>query len=159
MSAKRIDPHARFLAAVEYDTNGGCWLWSKGTASNGYGTLWINGRTLSAHRFSWERTYGPVPLSEGYHGTCVLHKCDVRACVNPQHLFLGSMGLNNEDRDAKGRHRAPRGELSGMRKLSYADVEEIKRWRGRASQREIAKLFNISQPNVSLILSGKAWKV
>lgn len=157
MPAHRIDPEVRFLSSIEFDTNGGCWLWSRPPASTGYGTLWMGGRNVSVHRYSWERAHGPIPQGAGYHGNCVLHKCDVRACVNPDHLFLGTAGENNRDRDLKGRHRGPRGEINGRRKLSGAEVAAIRSLHGNASQREIARKFGVSQPAVSMIMTGKAW--
>jgi len=84
-------------------TETGCWLWEK--AGNGrYGDFQlskINGKRLrmSAHRFSYELHYGPIPK-----GMSVLHKCDVTMCVNPDHLTLGTQDDNMKDMVKKGRH-------------------------------------------------------
>lgn len=81
----------------------GCWLWTGarqnrgGRAGGGYGL--IDGKN-HAHRVSWELTHGPIPP-----GMCVLHKCDVKHCVNPEHLFLGSPAQNTRDMLIKRRNR------------------------------------------------------
>lgn len=79
------------------EPNTGCWLWLGGTQAAGYGFFKHAGDT-TAHRSSWILYRGPIP--EGLH---VLHKCDVRQCVNPDHLFLGTQVDNMKDMAAKGR--------------------------------------------------------
>ena len=76
-----------------------CWLWLAGKNKDGYGKVKIHGRSLQAHRVSWEIHHGPIPA-----GLNVLHRCDNPACVNPAHLFVGTALDNNRDRDAKGRN-------------------------------------------------------
>ena len=77
---------------------GGCWLWIPRERCSGYGRVnGLPGRPL-AHRVSYEIHSGPVPV-----GLFVLHKCDVRDCVNPKHLFVGTRSDNMKDMHAKGR--------------------------------------------------------
>jgi hypothetical protein len=78
----------------------GCWIWKKALMASGYGCLRIDKKTFSAHRLSWEIHNGPVP--DGKH---VLHTCDVRSCVSPYHLFLGSNSDNIADSAKKGRRK------------------------------------------------------
>lgn len=78
----------------------GCWLW-KGTRNmKGYGTIKKDRKTYRAHRVSWELHNGPIP-----EGKQVLHKCDMRSCVNPDHLYLGTNIENVRDKMVRGRHR------------------------------------------------------
>jgi len=77
----------------------GCWLWTGAHSGFGYGVLRINHRNVFTHRISWELHIGPI--KKGQH---VLHKCDVPACVNPEHLFLGTLQDNSVDMMQKLRH-------------------------------------------------------
>ena len=79
-----------------------CWLWTASIVGNGYGGFSLDGQMRRAHRVAWELTFGPVP--DGYQ---VLHKCDVRPCVRPDHLFLGTHTDNLRDAAAKGRVGKP----------------------------------------------------
>ena len=93
----------RFWEKVDKNTPSGCWEWRSSTKGNGYGSFFTHtppeGRKChGAHRFSWQLTNGPIP-----DGLCVLHKCDNRICVNPEHLFLGDYKDNMRDCATKGR--------------------------------------------------------
>ena len=83
----------------------GCWLWTGAIKSNGYGHIGSEGpggylKVRTTHRVSWELHFGPIPA-----GLLVLHRCDVRNCVRPDHLFLGTHTDNMLDCIAKGRDR------------------------------------------------------
>lgn len=104
-ATKSVDPVARFSTRYRADPVTGCWNWQRATDGHGYGVMHVNGRQQKMHRFSFELANGPIPDGDGYHGACVCHRCDNPACVNPAHLFLGSMDDNVKDMMAKGRHR------------------------------------------------------
>ena len=141
-----------------------CWVWTGGTLS-GYGQLRIGStldgsrRMVRAHRLSWEIHFGPVPEGEGYHGTCVLHRCDNRACVRPDHLFLGSNRDNSLDMLAKGRGNKSRGERQHLAKLTEKQVREIRKRKAAGEfLREIAPDYGVSLRTVSLICRREIWK-
>jgi hypothetical protein len=82
-----IDPEAR------------CILWMASRNASGYGQVRWQGRLWLTHRAAWLAKHGPIPL-----GLCVLHRCDVRPCINPDHLFLGTQKDNMADLAAKRGH-------------------------------------------------------
>lgn len=79
------------------EPNSGCWLWIASVNNDGYGFFGMGGRTMSAHRASWILHRGAIPK-----GKYVLHKCDVRQCVNPDHLYLGTQFDNMRDASIRG---------------------------------------------------------
>lgn len=99
-----------------------------------------------AHRFSWEIHFGEIP-----EGMFVLHECDNKLCVNPNHLFLGNHIDNAVDYVEKGYRR--------ISKLSIEDAREIRKLyaAGQNTQRDLAKTFNVSQPNISRIISNQVF--
>jgi hypothetical protein len=102
VSRRFLDPIARIESRIERIPIAGCWIYLGCMGSKtGYGALSVNGREMMAHRASYLAYRGPIP-----NGLCVLHRCDVRSCVNPEHLFLGTKRDNTQDMMAKGR-RAP----------------------------------------------------
>jgi len=132
------------------EPNSGCHLWLASTAG-GYGRLRIGNGSFSAHRLAWELRHGPVPS-----GLFVCHKCDVRSCINPDHMFLGTNAENNADMNRKGRHVACPGERNGCARISKADAIAI--YRATGLQRLIAERFNVSCQLVSAIKCGVAWR-
>jgi hypothetical protein len=84
------------------DAQTGCVLWTGCRDSSGYGKLKMAGKLWSPHRASWVAARGPIP-----DGLFVCHKCDVRTCINPDHLFLGTHAENMADRVAKLRRTTP----------------------------------------------------
>ena len=132
---------------------GKCWIWTAAKMRHGYGMIavkWIKRRAEGAHRASWVMANGPIP-----NKLHVLHKCDNRPCVNPSHLFLGTKKDNMIDAVKKGRVHL--GELHGMTKLTWKDVNVIRSLSAFFPQSKIARQFSSSQSTVSNILSRKTW--
>jgi DNA-binding CsgD family transcriptional regulator len=141
----------RFFEKVEKTDS--CWNWKASKNSKGYG-LFNYKKVMTAHRFSWERINGKVP-----EGLCVLHRCDNRKCVNPDHLWVGTQLENIADRDAKGRQICPSGESNGNSILKEEQVIEIRKLNsGGVSYYKIAPMFNISERTVSQICRRLTWK-
>ena len=105
--AGAIPPYQRFLKSYCVCPDTGCWLWEGAKYQNGYGWLKVFGKVVSAHRFSYELHKGSIP--EGMH---ILHSCDVRHCVNPDHLRVGTHQENM--REAAERGRMPTGDQHPM---------------------------------------------
>lgn len=89
----------QLLAKVEYDTNGGCWLWSGYQFDLGYGGMRHEGETQYAHRLAYRLWVGPIPPERPH----VCHRCDVRSCIRPDHLFVATHAENMADMVRKGR--------------------------------------------------------
>jgi hypothetical protein len=128
----------------------GCWEWVGGRASGGYGGFCVNGKTQKAHRVSYEAYKGKIPK-----GMVVRHTCDNPACINPDHLIIGTQKDNVADREARGR-RDVRGEQVGTSKLTEKDVLEIKT--SEESSTVLAKRYGVDKTNIWAIRSGKSWK-
>jgi hypothetical protein len=143
----------KFMARVRQDPVTGCWLWTAHISGDGYGCANFSHQQRKAHRLAWQLFRGKIPIRK-----IVCHKCDVRACVNPDHLFLGKPAENAADMKRKGRSRS--GEKSPSCKLSAETVLKIKallaedRW----YMTEIARQFGISHQTVSDIKKGKRWQ-
>jgi hypothetical protein len=97
----------RFEKKIERIPIAGCWLWTGCVGNQGYGEMKGPARLkLATHRVAWELYVGPVP-----DGKCVLHRCDIRCCVNPSHLFIGDLAENARDMWRKGRGSDPPGAI------------------------------------------------
>ncbi len=131
-----------------------CWLWQGSLDKKGRGRIRVNGRLDRPHRISYLIYEGPIP-----EGKCVCHRCDVPACVNPNHLFLGTKGENNTDRNKKGRTRTGdfRGEKGPAAKLTEEQVLEIRRLYPKLSQSQLAQKFGVCQMTISWIVRRKRW--
>lgn len=145
----------RFWDKVEITD--GCWIW-KACKHHGYGILHRNKRNdgpISAHIFSWMLHNGPIPI-----GMCVLHNCpggDNRACVRPNHLWLGTRGDNN--RDTHQKRRTAVGEMLPQTKLKPANIPTIRELiDNHVTHREIAKNYGVSISAIAQIAVGKSWK-
>lgn len=136
-----------------------CILWSGPT--NGWPGYGKCGKEY-AHRRAWEIANGPIPP-----GKWILHKCDVRLCVNPAHLFLGDASENALDAFRKGRRVSPfktmqpmRGARNPKARLLWGDIEVLRDIyeSGAATQVQLAEMFGLKQPTVSKILRYETWK-
>jgi hypothetical protein len=153
------NPEEKFWEKVNKTDS--CWLWtaSKRTTdrTGGYGKFATGRRnkqtTYMAHRFSWVLENGPIP-----DGLDVLHHCDNRLCVNPDHLFLGTQQDNMDDMIAKG--RSAKGEKNPHAILTEDIVMQIReaiRVR-QGTLADVARLFGITYVSLQAIYHRRNWK-
>lgn len=158
-----------FWAKVE--KSDGCWLWHGAIGERGYGAFRIRKprKTMRAHRIAYFLKHGELPA-------LLMHSCDVRRCVNPEHILNGSPALNTADMMSKGRHRVgkglcgdlnparlhpellPRGEKHGRATITEANVLLLLADRVLgASLGTLAERYNVRRDTVWRIISGKSW--
>lgn len=144
----------RFWAKVDKSAGpDGCWVWTASLHPKGYGKIGIaKGRWQLAHIISWTLANGAVPK-----GLCVLHRCDNPPCINPTHLFLGTLADNNADMKAKDRHQ--RGERQWMAKLTDEDVRSIRQMaKDGMTADEIAPKFTVVPRTIKDVIEGDTWR-
>lgn len=123
----------------------GCILWTGSKTKVGYGQFSYKGKMRKPHRVAWEIANGRrIPP-----GMMICHKCDVRHCINPEHLWLGTCAENLADRDAKGRQAKQRGETGNNARLTDAQARAI--LADTRSQTKIAADYGVCQQTVSFI--------
>lgn len=138
----------------------GCWTWSGARHGCGYGQLSVRGVPFLAHRISFEIAHGPIPP-----GLSVLHRCDIKLCVNPEHLFLGDDSVNQVDALSKGKHASQthpecfQGEGNSQARITAEQVREIRTlFSEGVSQRSIAQQFGFSYSAIRGIVKRSRWK-
>lgn len=147
----KTTPMERLLKKVVPVTESGCWIWTGATRPNGYGCFQLDGKIEGAHRASFILHGGVIPS-----GYCVCHKCDTPACVNPDHLFVGTHLDNNRDTIKKGRFPDRAGEAAGHRKLTAEDVVRIRA--SDAPTRVLSDQFGVAHRTVRQIKTHASWR-
>ena len=133
----------------------GCWEWNGHPCTNGYGQFSISGVLHMAHRISWIFHNGDI-MDDNVK---VLHSCDNKLCVNPEHLFLGSQQDNADDMRAKNRAPNQAGANNGNAKLNEIKVAAIRiALNNGRSRSELAKEYSVSWNTIDQIKSNKIWR-
>ena len=145
----------RFWNKVDVKGPDDCWKWKAYKNKDGYGHFCLNGKTERAHRISFL-------LEKGYWTEkCICHSCDNPSCVNPSHLWEGTIKENAIDRTKKGRSKGSCliGEKNPAVKLTVQQVNEIREQRfGGVLLKTLAKKYGVSFQHISLIVRNKTWK-
>lgn len=137
----------RLWGACMPEPNSGCWLWLQSVNHRGYGQLDFRGKKTKAHRASWTVHKGEIP-----DGMMVLHKCDNRSCINPDHLFTGTAQDNSNDMVLKG--RAPN------RKLSPLLIKEVRiRKRAGETYKSMAEEYGVAPQTLGQAVNGVNWRL
>lgn len=156
------------FSKIEIPAESECWLWTGGMDKDGYGQTHYCGKNVRTHRVAWLLRNGVIP-----DAMVVMHTCDTPACINPDHLKLGTNQENTEDKMQKKRHRVASGDDHYLRKnpsqragdkcpsskLNESAVRAIlQKLANGMKQREIASELGVSRTAISAIATGRNWK-
>lgn len=131
-----------------------CWNWIGYKNPQGYGRFWVNKKMVRTYRFSYELHFGPIQKNK-----FVCHKCDNPSCVNPNHLWLGTVLDNSNDMINKNRDKKARGEKNCNSKLTKEQVLKIRSEYipRKVSAYKLAKKYNVNVNTIQKILYRKLW--
>lgn len=151
---QQVPMEQRFWEKVERAGPEECWLWT-GAVRNGYGYITDYWDKIYAHRYAYELAYAPIPTGRWFH---VCHSCDVKLCVNPRHLWLGTARANADE--ALKRGRTVQGEAQWAAKLTDEVVREIRRCYEShlRTQTELGRDYGVSQATIWHVVNRKTWK-
>jgi len=145
---------ARFWSKVEQRDPEECWPWRGGFSRYGYGRFRVTGRSTNAMRIAYQIRKGPIA-----EGLSVCHRCDNRACCNPDHLFLGTMADNRADMIEKGRQRGAAGERNRNSRLVPAQVVRIRELMSAGSTaRHLSDEYGVTPGAIRDIQNRRIWR-
>lgn len=142
-------PHEHFDKNIFPVTECGCWIWMGSLLRQGYGRFSAGRRNQRAHRYAFERFRGPIPDGMG-----VLHTCDIRCCVNPDHLFVGTNADNMRDKERK--RRGIYGERNHATKLTANLVRMV--LVSSESNANLGRRLGVHCSTIRRIRIGKTWR-
>ena len=132
----------------------GCWIWADSCMATGYGQFRFKNKHYYVHQASYE-----IFVTEPSDGMFICHRCDIRPCANPYHLFEGTQTDNMHDASMKRRVVGGNGILGAAHycaKLTPDAILDIRT--RRVSQRAFAILYGVSPGAISHVQSGRSWK-
>lgn len=136
-------------------SSNGCWEWQRSLNTSGYAQIVAFGKPHLGHRLSYR-----MFKSEFKNEICVLHKCDNAKCLNPDHLFLGTISDNNLDMLTKGRKYVAKGSKSAKAKLNESQVLEIRKMHesGQYGCYRLSKIYNVGSRAIWSIVNRRTWR-
>lgn len=136
-------------------SHNGCIVWDRGKTSDGYGVINLDGKSLLAHRVAYSIFKNKSP-----NGKLVCHSCDTPACVNPDHLFLGTQADNMADMKQKGRRKnINKNDKNGRAKLCLTKAQDIRsKYEQGCLLKELAIENGVSMSTISRVIRGENWK-
>ena len=140
----------RFISRVHETPT--CWLWRGAKSLNGYGVFWTggsrtSGKLMSTHRWIWTYLVGPIPKDK-----CICHICDVPSCVRLDHLYVGTIHINIEDKLRKNR-QGDGGR--GVFKVNKENHKTIKKaYQKGISVKELAQEYGVTINTIYRYLKG-----
>jgi hypothetical protein len=145
-----------FWSRVNKETETECWLWIAAKSRSGYGNFYNQG----AHRYAYQFAYGDIPK-----GMVVMHSCDIKLCVNPKHLSIGTHKDNSQDMVRKGRCNSPVGERQGNSRLTEEQVRYIRanyipgvNQNIRGNTYIFAEMYGLPIGTIRNVIQGDSWK-
>lgn len=150
---KRKPLEIRLIEGMKVNPVTGCHEWQRSINRGFYASIGYKGATMLVHRASYMAFKGEIP-----EGMLVLHSCDNRICINPDHLRIGNQTDNMRDRSERGRCASQRGSKHGRAKLNDGDVRQImQRISNNERDYQIAKHYSVTASNINSIRSGVSW--
>lgn len=145
----------RLIEGLMPVTESGCWLWLKYIRPTGYGQVHCLGRAIDVHILSYELHKGPIPKKMN-----VCHSCDIPACLNPDHLWLGTQQDNLADMRRKGRANVGRGVTHRSVKLTPDQVLQIRHEHKNIdiTMSALARVYKVSKNTIRALLSRRSWR-
>ena len=130
----------------------GCWIWQGTVSTNGYGAITLDGENRPTHVLSYEQANGNIP-----DGLFVLHKCNRKLCINPEHLYVGTHNDNMKDLSDSG---VLRGSGNGKSILTESDVLKIKELIASRmiTYNNIAQQYGVKRQTIKDIALGRTWR-
>jgi uncharacterized protein (DUF433 family) len=150
---KRKPLETRLIEGMRVNPTTGCHEWQRCKNRGSYASIGVKGGTMLVHRASYMAFKGEIP-----EGRLVLHSCDNRLCINPEHLRIGNQADNMRDRSERGRCACQKGSAHGRAKLDDDDVRRImERLQKGESASQVSKDYNVTAGNINFIRSGVSW--
>ena len=151
---EEIKDHIKLIIDSNLKKTEWCWEWIGYKDKDGYGRMKFFKKFVHSTKMMWYLIYDAIP-----ENVCVCHKCDNPSCMNPDHLFLGSVRENTLDAFGKGRRQGRKGSENNFVKLKEDEVKEIKKMlKDKISQKKIGELFGVSRGAISDISINRNWK-